>query len=856
MLSPRVWAEESAVLAWPLVLITLLQLGSLEPRYERLDNGLRVVAVEDHTLPLVSVQLWYAVGSAQDPPDKSGLCAVTRAILEHRDDAALRLRGAGLRFESRTERDACYFSTLLPSNFLEYVLKIEAARMEPLVASADMFKQGWNAAASQYADNPDHMLIRHGLAAMFPDHPYQHPPGFVGTSLKDLSPAELSQFVQRWFVPGNATLFVIGDVSTPAVLEQVRRIFGGLEWAEPPQQAEPRPLEPETIRLRLPCEPGITSAALHVAWRTPPLGHFENAAIDVLMHRLLNPIDGSLFERLRAAGYPYDQLVWRHWNARHDGVLWLTLAFAPKGPGSPVPGGSPSEAQQVLDRWMREIEAALAEAETRIPDEIAHNRARALAERDAWRQRMALPDYAWALAEHEVVAGDLLLAEYSVPRVRQVAVPDVQAAAVMLNRSRRIAIECLPAGADAEATSSSARSLPQAPTPAEPRTLDSSELLELIRELAAGAPDPQTAGRHPQVQRTAAGDRVPITTCALPGTLRLTVAAVERYAKVKHDALWCYPAPCYRPPDMRSSEARMMDYASYHGVLLHWAGGPRGRPARYGRIATADPQRALSMLEWFTRLHLEHRRTWPSGVGAPPGYGVFAVGAVEPKDIAECLEHVLPGDDLPSCDEADLPRPAPPARMTLTHTPDEEAKAFVSFVVSLPLATGREAPLSALEARVLATLLGRLPYGIETAGVDSIAPWRSWSVSPNAVVAEATIDPPDVESTVRRLCARLDAIRTEGVPANELATALRFAQAEQLVRLQGPISIIEAISWDRENPWVLDSEVTVEKLSRRLADVIGQMVLGIYIIGGEKAAFERLRKLERAWNEAVQEPPP
>jgi zinc protease len=841
------------MLLLPVVLVGLLQVG--EPRFERLDNGLRLVIVEDHALPLVSVQLWYRAGSAHDPPGKPGCCSVIRAILEQRDDAALKLRAAGVRFDSRTERDACYFSSVLPPNFIEYVLDIEAARMKPLTVSAELVERGLSAAALQYAevaDDPNHIVMRHVLATMFPDHPYQHPPGFVAESLKGLSADEVSEFVERWFVPGNATLFVIGDVSTVRVLEQVRQRFGKLEWAEPPRRAEPRPLEAETIRLRLPYEAGNTSAALYVAWRTPPLGHFENAAIDVLMHRLLNPIDGSLFERLRAAGYPCDQVVWHHWNARHDGLLRLMLAFASEGPGSPAPGGSPSEAQQVLDGWLREVEAALAEAETQVPDEIAHNRARGLAKRDVWQQRMTLPDYAQALAEHEVIADDLLLAEYSVPRVRQVAVPEVQAAAVLLNHARRIVIEYLPTGAGAEAGLSSPRSLPQAFRPTEPRVLDDLELVTLLREHAAGAPGPETASRHPQVQRAVVSGRVPITTCALPGTLRLTVAAVERYERAEHDALWCYPAPCCRLPDTQGTDARMMDYMTYHGVVHHWATGHREHPSACGQIATADPQRSLAMLEWFTRLYLEHRQAWPLVSGAPPGYEVFAVGAVEPKDIAECLEHALEGSDSLSCEKASASRPVPPPRLTLTRTPSQEPNAFVSFVASLPRATSREAPMTALEARVLATLLGRLPCRVETLGIDTVALWRSWSVSPNAVVAHATVDASDVEPTVRRLYTRLDAIRAGSTSADELAMALRLAQTEQLVSLDGPIGIIEAISWDRENPWVVNSEVTVDQLSRRLADAIGQMTVGIYIIDGEEAAFERLRELEHTWNEAVQ----
>lgn len=182
-----------------LTLIALVQPVGPPPRVERLDNGLRVVIVEDHTLPLVSVQLWYRVGSAYDDPENPGLCHVTRTILEHRDDAALRLRAAGVRFESRTLRDADYFASVLPPNFLEYVLKIEAERMRPLKTTPEMVATGLAAAARDFGlkpDDPEQLAERQLLAAMFSEHPYQHPPGLVAESLSGLEPDDVDEFLQ------------------------------------------------------------------------------------------------------------------------------------------------------------------------------------------------------------------------------------------------------------------------------------------------------------------------------------------------------------------------------------------------------------------------------------------------------------------------------------------------------------------------------------------------------------------------------------------------------------------------------------------------------------------------------------
>ncbi|MBU0617991.1 MAG: insulinase family protein [Planctomycetes bacterium] len=406
------------------VLIGLLGAGQAAPRFERLDNGLRVVIVEDHALPLVSVQLWYHAGSACDPPEHPGLCAVARAILEHRADATLTLRAAGVRFESHTERDACYFSTVLPPTLLERVLAIEAARMRPLTVTPEALQQAFDAvvrACAEAVDDPNYVVTQHVLASMFPDHPYQHPPGFVAQSLKDRSPDEVSQFLRRWFVPSNATLFVLGDVSTVKALDQIRRRFSELECLEPPRRPEAKRLKPGIIRVSM---PDPRRAGVTVAWRTAPLGYFENAAIDVLMHRLCNTVDGPLAQRLAEIGCEPPR--WQRHAWRDAGMLVLSV--------------NPREGADLHDP--RKIEALIAEelanAAREAPAEIKHNRARALAMREALNRTAAFADRAHELGACQAIAGDALLADFAVSRIASVAVANVWQAAAELTNARTV----------------------------------------------------------------------------------------------------------------------------------------------------------------------------------------------------------------------------------------------------------------------------------------------------------------------------------------------------------------------------------------------------------------------------------
>ena len=590
-----------------LSLLVLPQVIHPPPRFERLENGLRVAIVEEHALPLVSVQLWYRVGSASDAIGQPGLCHVARTILEHRDDAALRLRAAGVRFESRTLRDACYFSSVLPPNFLEYVLDIEAGCMRPISVNTDMVETALGAAARDYGLNPDEpeqLAERRLLAAMFPGHPYQHPPGFVADTLKDLKLIDVQEFLDRWFVPGNATLFIIGDVSTVSALELARKRFGSLPWREPPRRAESKLPEAGTARIST---TRADRTGIDIAWLTPPAGYFENAAFDVLMHRLCNPVDGPLCLRLLEAGCTPPR--WHREAWRNAGMLVLSVDLPPdigegEAPAEPpaatgglsssgATGGLTTRAlltAEDLERIVREELAKMAET---IPTEIEHNRARALAMRDVRNRRAAFGNRARILAAHEIVAGDLLIAEFTLPRLERVAVADVQQAALGLQEAQTVAATARRQSTGSTrptATAYAGRDL-LSPLATEPVSrLGAADALGLLRQHVAGAPaieSPEPPGR---VVSYDIGESVKLTICALPA---MEPVEVRTYLSAP-DSLWDCLGTLMATGSAEHSVDQIRDYLTYHGLdILPGLNSPRSGLESHGPTARLAQMIAL-----------------------------------------------------------------------------------------------------------------------------------------------------------------------------------------------------------------------------------------------------------------------
>jgi len=821
------------VVLLPLVLVGLLQVG--QPRFERLDSGLRVVIVEDHALPLVSVQLWYRVGSAYDPPGKPGLCSVVRSVLEHRGDAALKLRAAGVRFESRTERDACYFSSVLPPNFLEYVLDIEAARMKPLTVSVEMVERGLNAAALEYADvadDPNHVLMRHVLAAMFPDHPYQHPPRFVAESLKELSPDEVNEFLRRWFVPGNATLFVIGDVSTVQVLEQVRQRFGTLERAEPPRRAEPKHLEPETIQITIshPSPTGIT-----IAWRTPPLGYFENAAIDVLMHGLCDRVQ----KVLRAAFWDETQtrvppLVspcdHRLLSWRDAGVLILELTYSPRVHMRRPTGWTTLTYDH--DRAVKEIMAAVDQELRRAADrpagEIEHNQARASALRAAWDQEESFAARARRLASYELVGGDILLAGLAAAQARGVAVSDVQAAAVLLSQSRRVAADVAREG-QSDPKPILLRAI-QGTTPA---TMDLSRLFARLASYAADVPRVERPSKPPRVESCDVGN-IACKTCAadLGGNdVVLTIRRIPGQPRMPLEPRLDYPGHVAQQLDQ--CRPPVMDYVRYHSIKLkpsyNWGAAALGCQLPADRLPAA--------IELLARLLTSTAAEGEILDGRYTNVEVVVVGDLDTGVLREQVAEVWGAwqpPDTQTADARDLGHVFEP-RLYLRWAPSKSEHA--SLRLAIDLAPWRnEDRLGSLELATLAVLLGRVTYEGDMWDARTAPRWCPHfyhADNRSSLTATAETDERNYTEVIRAIWSRVAALRKGTLPPAQLETALHLARTERLVSLDNGWAIANALWQRREDPWDIHCELTPDRLSINLSNALREVPVWIQLFSRE-----------------------
>lgn len=207
----------------------------------RLPNGLFVTLSEDHTAPIVAVNLWYHVGSANEPAGRTGFAHLFEHMLfqgsadvEANEHFELVQRAGGTLNGSTWLERTNYFETL-PSNQLELALWLEANRMGKLLPAMTqqkldtqrevvMNERRWT------MDNQPYGTWMEKLPALcFPsEHPFHH--SLIG-SMEDLAAASLddvAQFFSTYYTPDNAVLTIAGDFEPAAARQLVERHFGGI----------------------------------------------------------------------------------------------------------------------------------------------------------------------------------------------------------------------------------------------------------------------------------------------------------------------------------------------------------------------------------------------------------------------------------------------------------------------------------------------------------------------------------------------------------------------------------------------------------------------------------------------------
>ncbi|WP_026082813.1 M16 family metallopeptidase [Mastigocladopsis repens] len=285
-----------------------------------LENGLTVLTKEVHTAPVVSVQVWYRVGSRNEKAGENGIShQLEHLMFKGTTDRPVqfgRLFSAlGSQFNAFTSYDeTAYFGTVQRDK-LEALLTLEADRMEGALVGAEQLTSEKRVVISElqgYENSPGYRLNRAVMRSAFPNRTYGLPVGGTKADVEKFTVQQVRDYYNTYYSPDNATLVITGDFATEPVLKSVQQTFGKLPKRASRvggDETEKGTISPSSspvssggkkspIVLK---EPG-SAALLQVVYPLPNVTHPDVPAIDVMDAILTGGRSSQLYQALVESG--------------------------------------------------------------------------------------------------------------------------------------------------------------------------------------------------------------------------------------------------------------------------------------------------------------------------------------------------------------------------------------------------------------------------------------------------------------------------------------------------------------------------------------------------------------------------
>jgi zinc protease len=333
--------------------------GNLFSRVQehRLENGLTVLLLPEPRAPIVSVQVWYKVGSRNEVLGKTGLSHLLEHLMFRGTEKygpkvfSRLIQQAGAHNNAFTSKDyTAYFETG-PKGSLRLFLELEADRMRNLKLDEELFRTEQQVVVEERRlrteDDPINSLYEETVATAYKAHPYQWP--IIGWmhDVSTLTLADLRHHYNLYYQPNNATLVVVGDIEPAAVLKDIQETFGQIPRGpeappfralEPPQQGERR--TSVTREAQLP--------ALFMAYHVPNFTSADAYPLEVLSLILAQGRSSRLYRRL-----VYEAKVALDAGAEYEFATAspsLFLFYA-----QPLPGKSLAQVEKMLEEEIERI---------------------------------------------------------------------------------------------------------------------------------------------------------------------------------------------------------------------------------------------------------------------------------------------------------------------------------------------------------------------------------------------------------------------------------------------------------------------------------------------------------------------
>ena len=282
--------------------------GYIEYTEYELDNGLRVILSEDHSVPIVAVNVWYHVGSGYEEEGRSGFAHLFEHMMFEGSENVGKtehmkyVSTAGGSMNGSTTQDRTNYYETLPANRLNLGLWLEADRMRSLIITAENFENQRETVKEERRQGIDNQP--YGEAFLVSDTlnydwaPYSHT---VIGKMVDLDAAEVTDvqmFFDKYYKPNNAVLVVVGDIDQKKAMEMVEEYFGDIPGGDPIPKLSGTERTNKGERRQIVDAPKANVPAVFIGYISPPHIDSDTPALQLLNSVLVDGESSRMHKRL------------------------------------------------------------------------------------------------------------------------------------------------------------------------------------------------------------------------------------------------------------------------------------------------------------------------------------------------------------------------------------------------------------------------------------------------------------------------------------------------------------------------------------------------------------------------------
>jgi zinc protease len=340
-----------------LVVLFLCQFGwgQIEFPVEKhvLDNGMTVLISEDHSAPVVSFQIWYHVGSKNERPGITGISHVCEHMFFRGsknlgpEEHSRIVRANGGIYNAGTYFDWTFYYEKLSSDKLELAMSLESERLKYLTPTEESFaseREVLKEERRMAVDNsPYGALFEQLLNSAFVAHPYHwHIVGFM-SDLSNVTLDDIREYYKIYYVPGNATAVVAGDVKPKEVMKLINKYFGDIPYQTPPAELAVAEPEQNGERIAYVHKMGQMSA-FTTGYHIPEFGHPDIYPLTVAARILFKGQSSRLYQKMVYQDQSAMAVTGDCFSLEDPGLFY---AFAIMQPGHTVQEGQQTLFEQI-----------------------------------------------------------------------------------------------------------------------------------------------------------------------------------------------------------------------------------------------------------------------------------------------------------------------------------------------------------------------------------------------------------------------------------------------------------------------------------------------------------------------------